>query len=159
MDLGIHDICNGTMHMWSEDVAGRGSNEVLSSLNRYFSNKALDASNLIALSDSCGGQKKNKNIIGFWYYLVHVKQIFKSIEHKFPIPGHTFLPCERDFGVIEKKKWKTSAVYNPEGWYSLVEKAKTNNAFQVVRMRRQDFIDIAPMKQQLIFRNTAADGP
>ncbi|GFO46450.1 hypothetical protein PoB_007295500 [Plakobranchus ocellatus] len=36
------------MHMWSEDVAERGSNEVLSSLNKYFSNKALDASNLIA---------------------------------------------------------------------------------------------------------------
>ncbi|GFN84878.1 hypothetical protein PoB_001138400 [Plakobranchus ocellatus] len=92
------------MHMWSEDVAGRSSNEVLSSLNKYFSNKALDASNLIAWSDSCGGQNKNKNIISFWYCLLHVKQIFKSIEHKFPIPGHTFLPCERDFDVIEKKK-------------------------------------------------------
>ncbi|GFO13933.1 hypothetical protein PoB_004043800 [Plakobranchus ocellatus] len=120
--------------------------------------KALNASNLIAWSDSCGGQNKNENIISFWYYLVHVKQMFKSIEHKFPIPGHTFLPCDRDFAVIEKKKRKTPAVYNPEGWYSLVEKAKTTNPFQVVRMRRQDFIDIAPMKQQLIFRNTAADG-
>ncbi|GFO40229.1 hypothetical protein PoB_006673400 [Plakobranchus ocellatus] len=49
-NLGIHDICSGTMHMWSEDVAGRGSNEVLSSLNKYFSNKALDASNLIISS-------------------------------------------------------------------------------------------------------------
>ncbi|GFO00523.1 hypothetical protein PoB_002702800 [Plakobranchus ocellatus] len=173
-NLGIHDICSGTMHMWSEDIAGRGSNEDLSSLNKYFSNKALDASNLIAWSDSCGGQNKNKNIIGFWYHLVHVKQIFKSLEHKFSIPGHTFLPCERDFGVIEKKKkgkhlqctiprdgialWKIPAVYNPEGWYSLVEKAKTNNPFQVVRMRRQDFIDITPLKQQLIFKNSAADG-
>ncbi|GFN79535.1 hypothetical protein PoB_000604100 [Plakobranchus ocellatus] len=157
-NLGIHDICNRIMHMWSEDVARRGSNEVLSSLNRYFSNKALDASNRIAWSDSCGGQNKNKDIISFWYYLVHVKQIFKSIENKFAIPGHTFLLCERDFGVIEKKKGKYQQCTIPRGGIALWKKAKTNNPFQVVRMKRQDFIDIAPMRQQLIFRNTAADG-
>ncbi|GFO22652.1 hypothetical protein PoB_004915700 [Plakobranchus ocellatus] len=47
-NLGIHDICNGTMDMWSEDVAGRDPNEIHSSVNKYFSNKALDASNVIA---------------------------------------------------------------------------------------------------------------
>ena len=43
-----------------------------------------------------------------------------TVEHKFPMPGHTFLPCDRDFGVIEKKKRETAAVYNPEGWLTLV---------------------------------------
>ena len=61
---------------------------------------------------------------------VHVKQLFMTVEHKFPLPGHTFLPCDRDFGVIEKKKRKTVAVYNPEGWFTLVEKARVKKSIQ-----------------------------
>ena len=68
------------------------------------------------------------------------------------------MPCDRDFGVIEKKKRRTAAVYNPEGWYSLVEKCKPSKPFKVVRIKRKDFVDIAPMTSQLVFRNKAVDG-
>ena len=82
-----------------------------------------------------------------------------TVEHKFPLPGHTFLPCDRDFGVIEKKKQKTVAVYNPEGWFTLVEKARVKNPFKVVRMtQKYNFVDIAPMRERLTFRGTAVDG-
>ena len=60
-------------------------------------------------------------------YIVHVKPLCSTIEHTFQLPGHTFLLCDMDFGVIEKKKRKPAAVYNPEGWFTLVEKARVKH--------------------------------
>ena len=81
-----------------------------------------------------------------------------TVEHTFQLPGHTSLHCDRDFGVIEKKKRKTAAVYNTEGWFTLVEKARLKNTFQVVRMaQKENFVDIAPMRERLTFRGTAVD--
>ena len=75
---------------------------------------------------------------------IHVKQLFITVEYKFPLPGHTFLPCDRDFGVIEKMKRKTAAVYNPECWFTIVDKAKVKNQFKVVRMtQKENFVGIA----------------
>lgn len=158
-NLGIHDPNGAVMNMWSEDIAGRGSNEVISSLDTYFKDFNATPKNLIAWSDSCGGQNKNKNMISFWYYLVHIRNKFETVEHKFPIPGHTFLPCDRDFGVIEKKKRKTPAVYTPKGWFGLVRDCKKGKPFRVVEMSQKDnFIDIEPIKSRLSFKTTAVDG-
>ena len=94
----MHDPKNAYMHMWSEDVAKRGFNEVLSSLNTYLTSVKPSADNLIAWSDSCGGQNNNKNVVSYWYYVLYVMKLFESVEHKFPLPGHSFMPCDRDFG-------------------------------------------------------------
>lgn len=32
------------------------------------------------------------------------KCFFAGITHKFPVKGHTFLNCDRDFAIIEKAK-------------------------------------------------------
>ena len=125
MDLqffGIHDVTDSFKNIWSEDAAGMGSYEGVSCLNTYLNTKTIPSDHLIAWSDCCDGQKKNKNVVSFWYYIVHVKQVFMTVE--LPFPGHTFLPCGREFGVIEKRKRKTAAVYNPEGWFTLVEKSR-----------------------------------
>ena len=53
-------------------------------------------------SDSCGGQNKNSMIVSLWLYLILIGQ-FDRIEHKFLLPGHTYLPVDSDFGVIEKR--------------------------------------------------------
>lgn len=35
--------------------------------------------------------------------------------HQFPEPGHSFLPCDRAFGLIEKEKRKKKQ-FIPKGW-------------------------------------------
>lgn len=97
-------------------------------------------------------------MITFWYYIVHVRKLFNVIEHKFPIHGHTFLLCDRDFGVIEKKKRKTPAVYTPKGWMQLVRESRPCNPFKVVEMAQNDFIDIGNMKEKLTFRSVKTGG-
>lgn len=61
--------------------------------------------------------------------------------------------------MIERKKRRTAAVYNPEGWFSLVETSATKRPFKVIRMiQRENFVDITPMKEKLSFRPNAIDG-
>jgi len=38
---------------------------------------------------------------------MHVKKAFESVGHNFPVLSHTYLVCDRDFGVLEWKTVKT----------------------------------------------------
>ena len=73
-----------------------------SSLLTFFNVTAIgnEATKLVAWSDSCGGQNKNFSVMSFWQCLILSKR-FKSVEHKFPEPGHLYLDCDRDFGKVE----------------------------------------------------------
>lgn len=64
---------------------------------------------------------------------------FEEITHKFLVPGHTFLPCDADFGQIEKLKRKTVSVFSPDGWGQVIEKARITKPFIVTKMEAQDF--------------------
>ena len=102
----VHDCSAnvGTMYCWDETQAKRGSNEVASCLLHYFTNKLADeVETLYLFSDGCGGQNKNYTILWFFLTLIKLKR-FKSIVHIFPVRGHSFLPCDRDFASIELKK-------------------------------------------------------
>ena len=35
---------------------------------------------------------------------------YEVIDHRFMMSGHSYLPNDRDFGGIEKAKWRISAV-------------------------------------------------
>ena len=64
------------MHTWTENLAGRGCEEIISSLLAFFDNEEVNnARNLIAWSDSCAGQNKNFYIIAFWQMLLAILKI------------------------------------------------------------------------------------
>lgn len=55
-------------------------------------------------SDSCGGQNKNYLIVSFLSLLSKKLQI--EIHHIYPIRGHSYSSCDRNFGMYGQKKWK-----------------------------------------------------
>jgi hypothetical protein len=65
--------------------------------------------------------------------------MFDSIEHYYLVPGHTFLPSDRNFGATEKKIRTTDYVFTPEDWFRLMEKSRVKNHFHIIRMRTEDF--------------------
>lgn len=109
-NLGIHDEATGmgTMCLWLETVVGRGSLEVAHCLHKYLSTLTTHKKKLILWSDNCAGQNKNQVLIAIYLTLL-ANGKFKEIIHKFPVRGHTFLSCDRDFGHIEKRKHKCKA--------------------------------------------------
>ena len=46
--------------------------------------------------------------------------------------SHSFLPCHRDFALIEKLALKNDSVYVPDQWISLIRSARPSNPFQCV---------------------------
>jgi len=56
----------------------------------------------------------------------------KSIIHRYPEPGHSFLPCDRCFGHIEKVRRKVETVFLPEEYEKLV--SETNTKYNVIHV-------------------------
>ena len=48
-------------------------------------------------------------ILALWQLLIKSNKIL-SIEHKFPIPGHSFLDSDQDFGHVEQTLRKMNTV-------------------------------------------------
>ena len=68
----------------------------------------------------------------------------KYIIHRFPEPGHSFLPNDRDFGQIEKSIKKKAAIYVPAEYVEIMKKArKSPSPFDVVDMTTSDFVDVS----------------
>ena len=104
-NLGIHDIVDDSakMYVWDESVASRGATEIGSCLFRYIQQKVTSGAHTITMfSDSCGGQNRNFKIASLMSYLAEEMKVVITLH--FMQSGHSFLPNDADFGVIEKEK-------------------------------------------------------
>lgn len=129
-DLGISYMC-----LWYEGIAGRGGNEISSCLLHILNN--INPSNkkkITIWSDNCASQNKNRMIVFIYIFLVSVG-LYETIDHKFLVSGHSFLQCDRDFALIEKRKRKCKPMV-PADWRYVIESSANNGKFQVVDMQR-----------------------
>ena len=109
-NLGIHSLTRklSIMNVWHEGEASRGPEEIGSCILEYCKNITKEAfKSLIAFSDACGGQNRNYKIATFWIYMTATTEI-EEVEQKFMTSGHSFLPNDRDFGIIEQKSRKAN---------------------------------------------------
>ncbi|KAF2883779.1 hypothetical protein ILUMI_22365 [Ignelater luminosus] len=83
-------------------------------------------------------QSKKYVLMALWLPLVR-DNVYKSIEHRFLVLGHTHLPSERDFATIEKHKKYMEQIYTPEQWIEDVGNSKKKSAFIVTQMAQNDF--------------------
>ena len=67
---------------------------------------------------------------------------FEQIDHKFLVRGHTYLPNDRDFAHIEKRK-ASAYVYVPQNWEEVIREACIKNPFNVVPMQTSNFLDFS----------------
>ncbi|CAH2010683.1 unnamed protein product [Acanthoscelides obtectus] len=76
------------------------------------------------------------------YMLVHALRLFKKVTHVFPIRGHSYLPNDQDFALIEKKKRRNSPDV-PEDWDALIQEAMVKpSPFVVVNISQNMFFII-----------------
>ena len=116
-------------YTWLESQAERGSNEVGSAVYDFLMNeinleKLKTVKKLRLISDGCAGQNKNRNIVGMaMFYLRSLpKDLDITVELVFPVRGHSFLPCDRMFGNIEKELKKIDTIPNPSGCHQVIHK-------------------------------------
>jgi len=159
-NLGIHNLANNdaTMFMWHEGCASRGASEIGSCVWKYVCDKVQEgATHITAFCDSCGGQNRNFKIASLLCHCVTTLSL-DSFTVYFMQSGHSFLPNDADFGVIEKAKKSGKEIYIPQQWMELVGHARKHNPFTVVEMKSSDFVDLSLTAKQLVNRKKAVDG-
>lgn len=158
-NLGIHDCGTGKgyMYMWSEHTAKRGSDEISSILYKHFKENRCEAKKLICFSDNCSGQNKNWSMICLWQNLIK-SGMFESVEHRYLVVGHTQLPSDRDFAIIEKyKRHYLKSVYVPQDWYRAVQNCKRTNPFKVVEITQEDILNFKDLQAQITKKSLTDD--
>jgi hypothetical protein len=140
-NFGIHNIKTGNAHMyiWDEQTAKRGSNEIVSCLAHFLNQVDGSFQKLIMFSDNCFGQNKNINIVLANLRLIH-KEKFNEIQHVFMVSGHSYLPCDRDFGHIEREI-RLANVYTPDHYMYFLGKCRKIRPFNIIKMQQEDFLN------------------
>jgi len=144
--------------MWTEDEGRRGAVEVCSSILEFLSKiETCKYSKVMTFSDSCGGQNKNKAIIAMFMYACKLHGI-ESWEHQYLESGHSYLPNDRDFGIISRKSKYASTVYNLFQWIDVVTSAQKKTPFKVTKMAGK-FRDIEKLPADRKFNNLETNAP
>ena len=103
----IYDVTKGkaSMFVWDEVTGGRGSDEVASCLLKWVKQRQDEGEEFDVLRifcDNSAGQNKNLFVVLTALRMIHAKQLFR-VELVFLVSGHSYMPCDRSFGNIEKK--------------------------------------------------------
>lgn len=138
-NLGVHDMGTniGYMYVWDETIASRGSQEISACLTKHI--KQHPCKHIIIYSDTCGGQNRNINVALSLMKLAQGIDGIETIDLKFMVSGHSYLPNDADFGNIESAA-KNQTVYVPDDWYRIIASARKTNKFLLVRMNSDEFL-------------------
>jgi len=143
---GIHECGSdiGYFHMWHGATASRGPAEIASCIWQWLNEKNDEdklKKEVVAYSDSCGGQNRNIVIATLWMSAVQEWDLV-SVDHIFMVSGHSFLPCDEDFGVYEKEKRKNEQVYSFSEWVDVAKRArKKSSTFEVRELSAASFLN------------------
>lgn len=67
------------------------------------------------------------------------------------VSGHSFLPNDADFGVIEKHA-KGKVVYEPRDWYTIIGQSKNKKPFSVKVMMQNEIKSTAALEKAITRR-------
>lgn len=141
----IHNLRTGknVLFIYHEGQAKKGPDEVCSFLMMYI-NEYIDSKveTLMLFCDNCAGQNKNNTAVRLNMCLVDNGR-FKKIEQIFPIRGHSYLPCDRAFGVIKKKLRRIDRLYTIRELMELIVSSSAKPDFFTIHLvSGEDISDI-----------------
>ncbi len=135
----VGDTNNSFMCMWHEGQAKRGSNEIASCLTIVLMAKITTKKRIEIWCDNCSGQNKNQMLVMAMIYLV-LHGPYHEILMNFLVSGHSYMPCDADFGQIEKRKKVTKCMV-PSEVKEMIEQARLSSPFRIMEMKKNDFRD------------------
>lgn len=142
------------MHVWAENEASRGGQEIASCLIKYFqTHLPKSAKHVILYSDSCGGQNRNIKMTLMLKYFMASSDL-DLIEQKFFLSGHSYNSCDRSFGLVEKNKTRNyEIIATPDEWIEVILTAKkAEPKFSVTKMNARDFFSSKNLEKMIVNR-------
>lgn len=154
----IHDIKKntGNIYLYHEGVAKKGPNEVCSFIQDFLDSVPLQYTELHVYSDNCGGQNKNHALVRFLMFLTESKR-FQKVEQFFPIRGHSFLPCDRDFSIIKREIKKHDRFYSIHEITQFIIKSSKSHKFIVKEVCTDEILDFKKWWPMLYKKNCTSE--
>ncbi|CAH1113763.1 unnamed protein product [Psylliodes chrysocephalus] len=108
-------------YVYSECEGKKGSDDVCSLLHNFiYSHLDPEVKHLKIFCDSCSGQQKNFTFFRVLHNLVNNEKRLESVVVTFPIRGHSYMECDKNFGLVNQK----SRAEVPEDWLQILEDAR-----------------------------------
>lgn len=134
---------NSFCFIWGECDGGRGSNEISTIMYKYLEevDKRKAIKHVSLNCDSCYGQNKNKAMITMICYFLKKSSTIESINIRYLLPGHTFMPVDSVHATIERFI-RRRIIWAPSEWTTLISNARTNpKPLETIKMDFTDFLD------------------
>lgn len=152
---GIHcgSSGKGFFYIWLEYEAGRGTQEVGSSLRKFIlEHLKATATKLILWADSCGGQNRSIKMVLMLQHILQNHSTLETITLRFLQPGHTFLPNDSEFGDVECALKTHNRLYTEDDYIHVMRNCRRKNQFIVTRLGKTDFISVSPLQKLITNR-------
>ncbi|CAG5051734.1 unnamed protein product [Parnassius apollo] len=150
-NLGIHCFNNNTgyMNVWNEIEGGRGSQDIAVCLVKHLKTHAVTQNHVIMYSDSCTGQNRNiKTTLSLLKLVQDPDTSITTIDHKFLVSGHSYLPNDGEFGIIESASRRHGQIYSPDQWIEIMKTAKRKEPhFVVTEIKNSEFKSTAALEK------------
>ncbi|PSN53375.1 hypothetical protein C0J52_03822 [Blattella germanica] len=153
--FNVHDLRSGRarFYLYHEGIARKSPDEVCSFLFDYINeNVGQHVKHLYLFSDSCGGQNKNHAMVRFCLMLV-AQGRFQFITHYFPIRGHSYLPCDRDFSMVKRKIRKMDRIYLLKEYAELIIESSKKMNFEVKIAKTEEVLNFKEWWPQFYRKN------
>lgn len=158
IQLWVYNFCihvgsskKSYFYVYDETVGAKGQNEVASLIFHFLNNYLRpEVTEIHIFSDNCASQNKNYTLVQFLFSLIQTDK-YKVICHRYPEPGHSFLPCDRSFGLIEMEKRKHDKIYLPRDYINIIRGSSKN--FEVIPVTQDFFLNFKDHLQRFFLKN------
>ena len=94
------------------------------------------------------GQTKNIYFVLCFMWLIHLG-ILKEVHLEFLVPGHSFMPCDRCFGTLEKSFKRKECINTPQEYREIINASTKSTS---VTMGYEHFLDFKDLLNYIQFR-------
>jgi hypothetical protein len=120
-NIHCHNDSRSSFYWFLEHESKKGANTVCSFLYDFLK---IEMSNpeikkVVLLSDACGGQNKNYAVVKFCSWMS--RKFNKEFSHVFPVRGHSYNQCDRNFGLYGKLKKRVENIPTAHQYVSILE--------------------------------------
>lgn len=152
-NLEVNNITkdHGTFYVWDETQAKRVSQEIAACLIKHFKILPETVRHEIIYSDTCTGQNRNIKIALSLLKFVSSETNIETIDHKFLVSEHSYLPNDSDFGSVESAMANRD-IYLPQDWYNIMATCRRQKKFIIVKMDRTEFLSAKQLEENIVRR-------
>ena len=110
----VLSIKDSFLYYYDETIAKKGADEVTSILYKFCMNHlCLDVISLEGFYNVCAGWNKKFTVLRFMCWIVHIVRHFDSLRMVFPVCGHSYIECDKNFGLLNQR----TDVGAPADWW------------------------------------------